>query len=220
MDMLKQFVDLFLHLDKHLSDVIRDHGAWTYLILFAIVFCETGLVVTPFLPGDSLLFAAGAFAASGSLSLAALILVLGLAAVLGNTVNYGVGRFLGHRLLGAKRSLVKPQHLARTQEFFGRYGAKTIVITRFMPILRTIAPFVAGLGQMRYLEFMTYNVIGGVAWVLICTVSGYLFGNLPFVKEHFSLVVLAIIVVSMIPAVLEALRSRRGGTGGGAAPAE
>jgi membrane-associated protein len=211
MDTLKQIVDIFLHLDAHLSEVIRDHGAWTYLILSAIVFCETGLVVTPFLPGDSLLFAAGAFAARGALSVAWLCLALSLAAVLGNTVNYWVGRFLGHRLLAAKRSFVKPEHLARTEEFFGKYGAKTIVITRFTPILRTIAPFVAGLGQMSYLRFMVYNVIGGVAWVLICTFAGYFFGNLPFVQKHFSLVVLAIVAVSMIPAVVEAVRARRGG---------
>jgi len=209
MEFLKGLLDFVLHLDKHLSPIIQEYGAWTYLLLFLIVFCETGLVVTPFLPGDSLLFAAGAFAASGSLSIWVLIAVLFVAAVLGDTVNYWVGHFLGHRLLNAKRRLIKPEHLAYTHEFYEKYGGKTIIIARFVPIVRTIAPFVAGLGTMSYGRFMSYNVIGGAAWVLICTLAGYLFGNLPFVQKNFSLVVLMIIFLSLLPAVWEVWRARR-----------
>jgi membrane-associated protein len=208
MEFLKGLLDFVLHLDKHLSPIIQEYGAWTYLLLFLIVFCETGLVVTPFLPGDSLLFAAGAFAASGSLSIWVLIGVLFVAAVLGDTVNYWVGHFLGHRLLNAKRRLIKPEHLAYTHEFYEKYGGKTIIIARFVPIVRTVAPFVAGLGTMSYGRFMSYNVIGGAAWVLICTLAGYLFGNLKFVQENFSLVVLMIIVLSLLPAVWEVWRAR------------
>ena len=209
MEFLKEVLDFVLHLDKHLSPIIQEYGAWTYLLLFLIVFCETGLVVTPFLPGDSLLFAAGAFAASGSLSIWVLIAVLFVAAVLGDTVNYWVGHFLGHRLLNAKRRLIKPEHLAYTHEFYEKYGGKTIIIARFVPIVRTIAPFVAGLGTMSYGRFMSYNVIGGAVWVLICTLAGYLFGNLPFVQKNFSLVVLMIIFLSLLPAVWEVWRARR-----------
>ncbi len=209
MDILTQLIDLFLHLDKHLAPILAEYGAWTYLLLFLIVFCETGLVVTPFLPGDSLLFAAGAFAATGSLSLPVLIVLLIVAAVLGDTVNYWVGDRLGPRLLAFKRfRLVKPEHLAYTHEFYEKYGGKTIIIARFVPIVRTLAPFVAGLGTMTYRRFMSYNVVGGVAWVLICTVAGYLFGNLTFVRENFSLVILAIIILSLVPALWEIWRAR------------
>ncbi|HEX7182079.1 MAG TPA: DedA family protein [Thermoanaerobaculia bacterium] len=211
MDALKELIDLFLHLDRHLKPILETYGAWTYLLLFTIIFCETGLVVTPFLPGDSLLFAAGAFAAAGSLSIVWLIVLLIIAAILGDTVNYWVGHSLGPRLLAfriGKRRLIKSEHLAYTHEFFEKYGGKTIIIARFVPIVRTLAPFVAGLGQMSYGRFMSFNVIGGVAWVLICTVAGYLFGNLPFVQDNFSLVVLAIIVLSLVPAIWEVWRAR------------
>ncbi len=213
MELLKHFVDLFLHLDKHLLPVIQEYGSWTYLLLFGIVFCETGLVFTPILPGDSLLFAAGAFAASGSLSVWSLIATLTVAAILGDTVNYWVGYFFGQRLVNARRfRLIKPQHLAKTHEFFERYGGKTIIFARFVPIVRTFAPFVAGIGKMSYRRFMSFNVVGGVAWVLICTWAGYFFGNLPFIKKNFSLVILGIIFVSVLPAVIEFLRAwRRGG---------
>jgi membrane-associated protein len=204
-----QIIDIFLHLDTHLQTILETYGGWTYLLLFLIVFCETGLVVTPFLPGDSLLFAAGAFAALGSLSLWGLLGLLILAAVLGDTVNYWVGHFLGPRLLAVKW-LIKPKHLAYTHEFYEKYGGKTIIIARFVPIVRTLAPFVAGIGRMRYGRFMSFNLVGGVAWVAICTFAGYLFGNIPFVKKNFSLVVLAIIAVSLLPMVFEVLRSRRG----------
>lgn len=210
MELLHYLVDFVLHLDKHLLPFIEQYGAWTYLLLFAIVFCETGLVATPFLPGDSLLFAAGAFAASGSLSIWVLVVSLIVAAILGDTVNYSVGRFFGQRLLAAKRfRVVKPEHLAYTEEFFERYGGKTIIIARFVPIVRTLAPFVAGIGRMRYGRFMSYNVVGGIAWVMICSWAGFFFGNLPFVQENFSLVVLAIIVLSILPAVWEIWRAKR-----------
>jgi membrane-associated protein len=208
MQILKGLLDFVLHLDKHLSPIIQEYGAWTYLLLFAIVFCETGLVVTPFLPGDSLLFAAGAFAASGSLSIWALIGALIAAAVLGDSVNYAVGHFLGGRLLKSGR-LIKPAHIERTHEFFEKYGGKTVIIARFVPIVRTFAPFVAGLGSMSYGRFMSYNVVGGAGWVLVCTLAGYLFGNLPFVQKNFSLVVLMIIVLSLLPGVWEIWQARR-----------
>jgi membrane-associated protein len=212
MEFLKQLIDFVLHLDKHLSPIIAEYGAWTYLLLFLIVFCETGLVVTPFLPGDSLLFAAGAFAATGSLSVVWLTVILIVAAVLGDTVNYWIGHSLGKRLLASKRfRVIKPEHLAYTHEFYEKYGGKTIIIARFVPIVRTFAPFVAGLGKMSYGRFMSYNVVGGVAWVVICVTAGYLFGNLPFVQENFSLVVLAIIFLSLVPAVWEFWRVRQAG---------
>lgn len=210
MEALTQLVDIFLNLDKHLEAIVGQYGVLTYLVLFLIIFCETGLVVTPFLPGDSLLFAAGAIASLGSLNLWWLLALLIIAAVLGDTVNYWVGHFLGRRLLNARRfKVIKQEHLDYTHEFFEKYGGKTIIIARFVPIVRTLAPFVAGLGSMTYGRFMSYNVIGGVAWVVICTVAGYLFGQLPFVKEHFELVVLAIIALSLVPAVWEMVNARR-----------
>ena len=209
MELLKELIDFVLHLDRHLGPIIRDYGAWTYLILFAIVFCETGLVVTPFLPGDSLLFLAGALAHQGSLSIAALAGVLSLAAVLGDTVNYWVGHFLGHRLLNAKRRIIKPEHLAKTHEFFEKYGAKTILMARFVPIVRTLAPFVAGLGRMSYGTFMSYNVAGGVGWVFVCTLAGYWFGRYEVVQKNFSLVALVIVILSLLPAVWEFWQARR-----------
>ena len=209
MGILKSLLDFVLHLDKHLSPIIHEYGAWTYLLLFAIVFCETGLVVTPFLPGDSLLFAAGAFAANGSLSVWVLAGSLIAAAILGDTANYWIGHFLGHRLLNARRRIIKPEHVAYTHEFFEKYGGKTVIIARFVPIVRTFAPFVAGLGSMSYGRFMSYNVVGGTAWVLLCTFAGYWFGNLPFVQKNFSLVVLMIIFLSLLPGVWEIWQARK-----------
>lgn len=210
MDFLSQALDVFLHLDKHLAPIIQEYGAWTYLLLGLIIFCETGLVITPFLPGDSLLFAAGAFAAAGSLSLAWLFLLLTAAAILGDTVNYWVGHFFGRRLLAARRfRVVKPEHLAKTHEFFEKYGGKTIILARFVPIVRTLAPFVAGMGSMSYGRFMSYNVFGGFLWVGLCTLAGYFFGNLPVVQSNFSLVILAIIGLSLLPAVWEIWKARR-----------
>ena len=210
MEILKQLVDIFLHLDVHLSAVIRDYGTWTYLILFAIVFCETGLVVTPFLPGDSLLFAAGTFAALGAIHPLWLTGILIAAAIAGDTVNYWVGYVVGpgvfHKDTGR---LLKKEHLQRTHEFYEKHGGKTIVLARFIPIIRTFAPFVAGIGRMTYGHFIAYNVVGGIVWVSLFVAGGYFFGNIPAVKERFTLVILAIIAISVAPLVVEFLRSRR-----------
>jgi membrane-associated protein len=201
-----------LHLDKHLHVIIQDYGVWTYLILFAIIFCETGLVVTPFLPGDSLLFAVGALASLdgspiGLPQVAALLIV---AAVLGDAVNYSIGAYLGPAVFTSERSrLLNKQHLVRTQRFYERHGGKTIFLARFVPIIRTFAPFVAGIGRMRYGYFATYNVTGAISWVLSFLVAGYFFGQLPAVKRNFQFVILGIIVVSMIPVVTEFVRARR-----------
>jgi len=206
---LQKLIDIVLHLNRHLAELVADYGVWVYGILFLIVFCETGLVVTPFLPGDSLLFAAGALAASGGLNLLLVIGLLIIAAVLGDTVNYSIGRFCGEGLQHRFPRVVKKEHLDRTHAFFEKYGGKTIIIARFVPIVRTFAPFVAGAGHMGYARFMAYNVVGGILWVVLCSVAGYFFGNLPFVQKNFSLVILAIIVVSCLPAVFEILKERR-----------
>jgi membrane-associated protein len=208
-DLLRWFVDFFLHLDQHLSEVIQRYGATTYLLLFLIVFLETGLVVTPLLPGDSLLFAAGTFAAMGHLRLWWLFLILCAAAILGDTVNYAIGARLGPRVFHFPKSrFFNPEHLKKTHAFYEKYGGKTIVIARFVPIVRTFAPFVAGIGQMSYWQFLSYNVVGGVLWVSICLFSGYFFGNLPVVKKNFSVVVIAIVLISLLPAVIEYLKHR------------
>ena len=209
MDLLKQFVDLFLHLDTHLSQVIAQYGTWTYLILFVIVFCETGLVVTPFLPGDSLLFAAGTFAALGQLDLGFMILLLTAAAILGDTVNYWVGAAIGPRAFSGELRFLKQEHLARTHAFYERHGGKTIILARFVPIVRTFAPFVAGVGSMSYRQFLLYNVVGAALWVGLLTPAGYFFGNIPVVRENFTLVVLAIVAISLMPIVIESLRRKR-----------
>ena len=202
-------VDLFLHLDKHLAEVIQAYGSWTYALLFTIVFLETGLVVTPFLPGDSLLFAAGSFAALGALDVRLLFGLLCVAAVVGDNLNYAIGRYLGPRVFHYPKSrFFNPDHLRKTHGFYEKYGVKTIIIARFVPIVRTFSPFVAGIGAMRYLRFLAYDVVGGIVWVGVCLGAGYFFGNLPFVKKNFSLVILAIILVSMLPALVEYLRHR------------
>jgi membrane-associated protein len=207
LELVGQAVDLFLHLDHHLQRLIQDYGTGTYLVLSLVIFCETGLVVTPFLPGDSLLFAAGAFAASGSLDLWLLLALLTGAAVVGNMVNYWIGRTVGQRLVRSGR-VIKQSHLDRTHAFYERYGPMTIVLTRFVPIVRTVAPFVAGLGTMPYGKFMLYNLAGGVLWVFVCTLAGYVFGNLPVVRDNFELVILGIIALSVVPPIVEALRHR------------
>ena len=208
-DFIRFAFDFLLHLDKHLAEIIQAYGVWTYAILFTIVFLETGLVVTPILPGDSLLFAAGSFAALGALDLSLLFVLLTVAAILGDTVNYAIGHYLGPKVFHFPKSrFFNPDHLRKTHEFYERYGGKTIIIARFVPIVRTFAPFVAGIGAMSYPRFITYNVVGGLLWVVICLGAGYFFGNLPFVKKNFSLVILAIIVVSVMPAVVEYLRHR------------
>jgi membrane-associated protein len=209
-EFIKDFIDLFLHLDTHLQTVIQSYGTWTYVILFLIIFCETGLVVTPILPGDSLLFAAGAFAATGSLDLAWLLILLTVSAVLGDAVNYAIGHFMGPKVFSQPDSrFLKKEYLDRTHEFYERYGGKTIIIARFVPIVRTFAPFVAGVGSMTYAKFASYNVTGGLLWVGVCVLAGYAFGNIPIVQENFTLVILGIIFVSILPGIIEFLRQRQ-----------
>ena len=212
MDLLWTLVDILLHLDGHLSEVIRHYGLWTYLILFLIVFCETGLVVTPFLPGDSLLFAVGTFAALGALDLWLVMALLAAAAIVGDSVNYTIGARVGPRVFRQEGvRFLNRKHLERTHGFYERYGAKTIVIARFVPIVRTFAPFVAGIGRMTYRRFLFYNVAGALLWVLGLVLGGYLFGNIPVVRRNFSLVIFAIIVLSILPALVEVARQRRRG---------
>jgi len=208
MELVRWGIDVLLHMDKHLGAIINEYGAYTYIILFLIIFCETGLVVTPILPGDSLLFAAGTFAAIGNLDIVLLIVLLSVAAVLGDTVNYWVGNRLGPKVFKYKKSrFFNPEHLQRTHSFYERYGGKTIVIARFGPIIRTCAPFVAGVGVMNYSRVLAYNVVGGIAWVVICTGAGYSFANVPIVRNNFSLAILAIIFISVLPAVFEFARA-------------
>ena len=208
MELIHLFVDYFLHLDQHLNVVIQAYGTWTYLLLFLIIFCETGLVVTPILPGDSLLFAAGAFAALGALDVKVLFVLLGIAAVAGDTVNYWIGHYIGPKVFQQDMRFLKKEYLDRTHEFYERHGGKTIIIARFMPIIRTFAPFVAGVGSMTYARFLSYNVIGGVAWIALFVFGGYKFGNIPAVKHNFTLVILAIIFISILPGIIEFIRQR------------
>lgn len=210
MEFLTYLLDLFLHLDKHLNEIIISYKSWTYLVLFLIIFCETGLVFTPFLPGDSLLFAAGALAALGSLNPLILFLLLAVAAILGDTVNYWIGEFIGEKLFDSKKlKFLKREHLDKTHQFYEKHGGKTIIIARFVPIIRTFAPFVAGIGSMTYAKFLSYNFLGGILWVGLFIFGGYYFGNLPFVKSNFSAVILAIVIISVLPGVIEYLRNRK-----------
>jgi membrane-associated protein len=216
MEALKAFLDLFLHVNEHLERLVTAWGPWTYLLLFAIIFCETGLVVTPFLPGDSLLFAAGTMAAlyPEHIGLPTLLVVLIVAAILGDTVNYAIGRWIGPRAFTINRWFLKHEHLERTQAFYARHGGKTIVLARFVPIVRTFAPFVAGVGRMHYPTFLFYNVVGGVAWVAICALAGYFFGTIPAVRKNFELVVVGIVLVSVLPLAWEWWAARRRGRHG------
>lgn len=209
--MLQDFINFFLHIDKHLRDVTAAYGGWTYFILFMIIFCETGLVVMPFLPGDSLLFAAGAIAAIPGAGINVLLLwvLLMLAAIAGDTVNYFLGVFVGRKLLTMNLPFVKQSYLDKTQEFYEKYGNKTIIIARFVPIVRTFAPFVAGIGKMHYGQFITYNVIGGVLWVTLMTFAGYLFGGIDFIQKNFGIVTIMIILISVLPLVYEFVKARR-----------
>lgn len=209
MDLLMQLVQMILHLDATLGQVIADYGVWVYALLFLIIFCETGLVVTPFLPGDSLLFVAGAFAAKGDLSAALLMVLLSAAAILGNTVNYAVGSYLGPKVfLWPNSRFFNRDALQRAHQFYEKHGGKTLVITRFMPILRTFTPFVAGVSAMTHSRFQLFNVFGAVLWIVSLTLAGYFFGNLPFVKKNLTLVILIIIVVSLLPAFFAWLKNR------------
>jgi membrane-associated protein len=209
MEVINFLIDFVLHMDVHLNEIITNYGAWTYGILFFVIFMETGFVVTPFLPGDSLLFAAGTFAALGSLNPLYLFGLLTVAAVLGDTVNYSIGAYIGERAFSGTIKFLKQEHLERTQKFYEKHGGKTIILARFIPIIRTFAPFVAGVGTMKYSRFISYNVVGGIAWVAIFTFLGYFFGNIPFVTKHFELVIFAIIFISFIPPVFEVFKARR-----------
>jgi len=210
-ELIKTFFDIFMHLDKHLGGVIQAYGVWTYLILFLIIFCETGLVITPILPGDSLLFAAGAFAAIGALDAGWLFLLLSIAAVAGDTVNYTIGSYLGPKIFHREKvRFLNQEYLDRTHRFYEKHGGKTIIIARFMPIIRTFAPFVAGIGSMTYMRFLSYNVVGGLIWIATFICGGYFFGNIPLVKRNFTLVILVIIFLSILPGIIEFFRQRQG----------
>jgi len=209
MEYLKTFIDIFMHLDRHLNTIIQSYGVWTYAILFLIIFCETGLVIAPLLPGDSLLFAAGAFAAIGAFDVVLLSALLSIAAILGDTVNYWVGHYLGPKIFsGQNVRFLNREYLDRTHAFYEKYGGKTIIIARFMPIIRTFAPFVAGIGSMTYSRFILFNVIGGLIWIAVFVGGGFYFGNIPLVKRNFTLVIMAIIIISVMPGVIEYLRHR------------
>jgi membrane-associated protein len=207
---LSFLIDFVIHLDRHLDWIIRSYGLWTYVLLFLIIFCETGLVVTPFLPGDSLLFAVGTFAALGSLDLGWLIVLLSVAAIGGDTVNYWIGHAAGPKVFARENSrFFNREHLERTHQFYRKYGGKTIILARFIPIIRTFAPFVAGIGSMSYPRFIVFNVAGGLLWIVTLLLAGYFFGNIPVVRQNFALVILAIVILSILPGVVEFLRQRR-----------
>jgi membrane-associated protein len=214
MELILNFIDFLIHLDRYLGNLLQDFGAWTYLVLFLVIFCETGLVVTPILPGDSLLFALGAFAANpylkGPLELEWLLISLTVAAILGDTVNYSIGKFLGPRVFHYEDSrFFRKEYLERTHRFYEKYGGKTIVIARFMPIIRTFAPFVAGIGRMTYRRFVLFNVAGGILWIVSFLLAGCYFGNIPAVKQNFTLVLLVVVILSVLPGCVEYLRQRR-----------
>ena len=209
MEILKYLLDLFLHLDKYLDQIIQQYGALTYLFLFGIIFMETGFVVTPFLPGDSLLFAAGTFAAIGSLNPWLLFILMSVAAVAGDTVNYWIGNKIGDRAYKGEIKFIKKEHIERTHAFFEKHGGKTIFLARFVPIVRTFAPFVAGASKMSYGYFFSYNVFGGLVWVGIFTFAGYFFGGIPFVQENFELVIVAILIISVLPIGYEWIKARQ-----------
>jgi membrane-associated protein len=206
MDFILKLIDIFIHLDEYLGQVIRNYGTWTYMLLFLVIFMETGLVVTPFLPGDSLIFAAGTFAGMGALNIWILWGVLCAAAILGDTVNYWIGHYIGPKAFSGQVPFLKKKYLDRTHAFYERHGGKTIILARFVPIIRTFAPFVAGIGAMTYSHFISYNVIGGIAWVSLFLFGGYFFGGLKIVQDNFSFVVIAIILISVMPAVIEIIK--------------
>jgi membrane-associated protein len=210
MSSIGDFIDFVLHLDKHLNCVMESFGIWCYLLFFVIIFAETGLVVTPFLPGDSLLFALGTFAATGSLKVAWLFVVLSAAAVLGDSANYAIGKYFGLMILKREGAwFLKKEHIERTHRFYEKYGAKTIVLARFVPIVRTFAPFIAGVGKMTYFRFFSYNVVGGILWVSLFLFGGFFFGNIPVIKRNFTLTIFVIIIISILPAVIEVIREKR-----------
>ncbi|MCX6725956.1 MAG: DedA family protein [Candidatus Shapirobacteria bacterium] len=205
MQIIKFIIEFILHIDVHLGQIISAYGILTYVLLFIIIFIETGLVVTPFLPGDSLLFAVGAFAALGSLNIFVLLIILMAAAVLGDTANYWIGHFFGEKLVANPKVPIKKEHIEKTKRFFDKHGGKTIILARFIPIIRTFAPFVAGIGKMHYGQFLSFNVIGGITWVLLVTLAGFFFGNIPMVKNNFSTVIIAIVLISIAPMIIQAI---------------
>jgi membrane-associated protein len=210
MGSIGDFIEFVLHLDRHLNYILESYGVWCYLLFFIIIFAETGLVVTPFLPGDSLLFALGTFAATGSLKAAWLFVVLSAAAVLGDSANYAIGKYFGLMILKREGAwFLKKKHIERTHRFYEKYGAKTIVLARFVPIVRTFAPFIAGVGKMTYVRFFSYNVIGGILWVALFLFGGFFFGNIPVIKRNFTLTIFAIIIISILPAVIEVIKEKR-----------
>ena len=209
MEYIVNIISFILHIDTHLEEIIRNYGVYTYAILWIIVFAETGLVFVPFLPGDSLLFAAGAFAAIGSFNIVHLILLLIIAAILGDSINYSIGRFFGQQLIDHPTFPINQKHVNKAQQFYDKHGGKTIFLARFIPILRTFAPFVAGIGKMNYKNFVFYNIIGAIVWVFVFCLLGYYFGNIPEVKDNFSLVIIAIIVISVIPLIIELFKAKK-----------
>lgn len=210
MDIILFLIDFFIHLDKYLPLIINSFGAWAYIILFLVIFCETGLVVTPILPGDSLLFMLGAFTAQGALSIEILLISLCIAAIAGDSVNYAIGNYLGPKVFHYPDGrFFKKEYLIKTHQFYEKHGGKTIIIARFMPIIRTFAPFVAGIGTMKYSQFITYNIIGGISWVCLFLLAGYFFGSIPSVKNNFTVLIMAIIIVSVMPGVIEYWRHKR-----------
>jgi membrane-associated protein len=206
LDLINYLIDLFLNLDTHLSELVHDYGIYTYAILFLVIFAETGFVFTPFLPGDSLLFAAGAFSAKGFFNVHLLAVILSIAAIVGDTVNYWIGNFIGPKAFQKDSKLFKKEYLEKTHAFYEKHGGKTIIIARFVPIIRTFAPFVAGIGTMSYLKFLAYNIIGGITWCILFIYGGYYFGNIPLVKNNFSIVILGIIFISILPGIIKFLK--------------
>lgn len=208
MELIQFLVDFILHIDDHLGEIISNFGLQTYIILFFIIFIETGVVIMPFLPGDSLIFAGAAFSANGSLNIFILYFVVLVAAIIGDTVNYHIGKAFGNKLLNWDTKLIKKEYIEKTYGFFDRHGGKSIIIARFVPIIRTFAPFVAGIGNMKYLKFLSFNVIGALLWVTLFSVAGFFFGNIPFVRDNFSMVILAIIFISLLPAVIGVIKGK------------
>jgi membrane-associated protein len=206
---INKLFDIFIHIDEYLSVIIQNYGIYTYLLLFLVIFFETGLVIIPFLPGDSLLFAAGAFASIGVLNIYTLLILLIFAAIIGDTLNYWIGSIIGPRVFKEKSKFFKKEYLERTQYFYDKHGGKTIILARFIPIIRTFAPFVAGIGKMKYRKFLLYNIVGGICWVMLFTLTGYYFGNIPFIKKNFEYVIIAIILISVLPVFFEWFKNRK-----------
>lgn len=209
MSIISEMISFILHLDKYLNVFIMNYGIWVYAILFFIILIETGLVVTPFLPGDSLIFASAAFAANGVLNVGVLLILLSLAAIIGDTLNYNIGKYLGSKLLSKGDSkFIKKEHIEKTNSYYDKYGGKTLVLARFIPIVRTFAPFVAGIGSMKYKKFISYNAIGGIIWVLVVSMLGYFFGNISFIKSNFSMIFIAIVLISIVPIIITAIKGK------------